>query len=148
MENLTKLNIQYNKNLATFFSSTKKYKYYKIMFHITSQTNANNIMKNGFDTSKSKRGAFGMGINLSNKINHLLNYCNTNCNTIMVCMVKYNKLKKNSTNSENKEYFNQHEHSRPDYMYVPKKYDGFFTDFNIYVMRSKKNVCPLLSFKI
>jgi len=148
MEKIKNLNIQYNKNIATFFSSTKKYKHYKIMFHITSQTNATNILKNGFDTSKSKRGAFGIGINLSNKINHLLNYCNKNCNTIIVCMVKYNKLKKNLTNSENKEYFNQHEHSRPDYMYVPKKYDGFFTDFNIYVMRSKKNVCPLLSFKI
>jgi len=148
MENLTKLNIQYNQNIAKFFSSTKKYKHYKIMFHITSQTNATNIIKNGFDTSKSKRGAFGIGINLSNKINHVLNYYNQNCNTIIVCMVKYNKLKKNSTNNENKEYINQYEHSRPEYMYVPKKYDGFFTDFNIYVMRSKKNVCPLLSFKI
>lgn len=150
MKNLKKLNIQYNKNISTFFSSTKKYKHYKIMFHITSQTNANNILKNGFDISKSKRGAFGVGINLCNKINDVLNYCNKNCNTIIVCMVKYNKLKKNSTNEKTMEYSNDNKYwyTKPEYTYVPKKYDGFFTNVDIYVMRSKKNVCPLLSFKI
>lgn len=114
------------------------------MFHITSQTNATNIIKNGFDTSKSKRGAFGIGINLSNKINHVLHYYNQNCNTIIVCMVKYNKLKKNSTNNENKEYINQYEHSRPEYMYVPKNMMDFLLTLIYMLCEVKKCMSTII----
>ena len=61
----------------------KKYNNYKasnsmIMYHITTKKNAQSIIKNGFDISLSKQGAFGLGINLTTDINHLKIYYKMN----------------------------------------------------------------------
>jgi len=129
-----------------------KYKKYKILYHITTYKNAKNILKNGFNLSKSKKRAFGKGINLTDNYKHLFHYYNKkNVNTVVVSLVKYNKLiynppfytSKDSNNSS--KYFAKHGHTKPTYMIVPKGYEGFKYD-SIYVMKSKKFVFPLFLF--
>lgn len=44
------------------------------MFHITSLENAKQIMKNNFDIKKCKTHAFGIGVNLSDNMEHLKKY--------------------------------------------------------------------------
>lgn len=41
------------------------------------------------------------------------------------------------------EYLEKHGYSKPKYMDVPKNYDGFYTDYNIYVMKSNNFVKPI-----
>lgn len=142
----------FNQSLSSFIHSKKIYKHYKLMFHITSEKSAKNIMKNGVDISKSTRGAFGIGINLTNDIKHLSHYYDKKTsNTIIVCLVKYNKLKLNSSNINNNEFFKKFGYSKPKYEYVPKGYEGFFFEkkkANIFVFKSKKYVFPLYTFQI
>jgi hypothetical protein len=92
---------KYNNNIVIDINNNLyKAKHNVIMYHITSKKNAINILKNGFDVSLSKRGAFGLGINLTTDINHLKHYYTNKTNYIVICMVKYNKRQKNSSGPE------------------------------------------------
>lgn len=126
------------------FINSKKYKKYKIMYHITSLKNAKNILKNGFDISKSciQSSAYGKGINLTDDINHLKHYYDKKyCNTIILCNVRYNKLKYNIS-KYNEEHMKKYGCSKPRYMKVPQGYEGFYNG-DIFVMKSKKYVNPI-----
>jgi hypothetical protein len=136
--------IMVNSKINNFINSKRIYKKYKIMYHITSSENAKKILQNGFDISKSRTFAFGKGINLTSNINYLKNYYNEKNNTIILCIVKYNKLKQNFSDVKNKEYLVKYGYTKPKYMSVPKGFDGFYADnSNIYVLKSKKLVHPL-----
>jgi hypothetical protein len=135
------------------FLTKNKKRNYQIMYHITSQKNAKLILKNGFDLSKGKTFAFGRGINLTNDIKHLQHYSNKIINTIVLCIVKYNRLKhnppyyKNRKSKESQEYLQKHGFTRPTYMNIPPTYDGFsYKSANIYVLKEKL-VYPLLLLK-
>ena len=89
-----------------FINSNEKYKTYKIVYHITSSNNATQILKNGFDVKKATTMAFGRGINLSDDKKQLGHYYNkNNNNTIILCLIRYNNLKYNESNPNNKEYY-------------------------------------------
>ena len=61
------------------------------MYHLTSKENAESILQNGFNISLSKRGAYGLGINLTTEINHLKHYYIKDIyNYIVVSNVKFN----------------------------------------------------------
>ncbi len=135
------------------FMKRGKFRKFQIMYHITSSKNAKSILKNGFDLTLSKSFAFGRGVNLTPAIDHLKEYYSNQKNTVIVCMVKYNKLKYNSPyyndffSEESKAYFKKHEYSRPKYMNIPPGYDGFHWGREIRVMR-KKLVKPLIAIKM
>lgn len=131
-----------NDKINNFINSKEKYKNYKIMYHITSFRNAKNILENGFDLKKIKSAAFGRGINLTNDIQHLKHYYSKfNKNTVIMCMVKYNKLKYN-TSIEDEEFLKKHGYSKPKYMNIPKGYEGFY-NHDIFVMKNNKYVHPI-----
>ena len=142
-----------NEQIINFMNSKIKYKNYKILYHVTKYKYAKNILENGFDISKSKNRAFGKGINLTDDILHLKHYINNEFNTIIICIVKYNKLKlnnpyyKNIDSIQSKKYIDKYGYSKPSYMYVPREYDGFYWK-NIYVIKSKKLIYPLSLIKI
>jgi hypothetical protein len=137
-----------NNKINNFINSNKKYKKYKMVYHITSLENSKNILKNGFDIKKSKTGAFGKGINLTDNIHHLKHYYSkNNKNTVILCIIKYNKLKYNTSNINDKEFFKKHGYSKPKYMYAPIGYEGLYND-DIYVMKNKKYVLPLCTINI
>ena len=125
-----------------------KAKHTVIMFHLTSKKNATNILKNGFDVSLSKRGAFGLGINLTTDINHLKHYYTNKTNYIVICMVKYNKRQKNSSGPEViKE--NGEEYTKPKYNKPSKGYDILYVPgINIYVVPKSEQVIPIMIVKI
>lgn len=142
-------------NKINYFINNKKYKNYKIMYHLTTKKNALSILKNNFNIKLSKARAFGKGINLTNNINHLKHYYSKNkYNCIIVCLVKYNKLKynppytwkKSDSNKEN-DYYKKHHHSKPTYYNTPKGYEGMYWN-NIFVLSNKKYIFPLLIEKI
>ena len=144
-----------NKNIKniTKFINSKKYKNYKILYHITTENNAKNILKNNFNIKKSKNHSFGIGINMTDNIKHLKYYQNKKLNSIIVCLVKYNKLKFNPTYYDNincKEsidYIKKYGYSRPTYLKAPKNYNGFVND-DIYVIKNNKYIYPILYYKI
>ena len=139
-----------NNKINSFINS--KYKKYKIAYHITTFKNAQNILKNGFDVSKSKSFAFGKGINLTTDINHLKHYYYENTNIIILCIIRYNKLKYNTPLNDKEylkkygigaeEYIKKYKSSNVRYMDVPKGYEGFYND-DIIVMKNKKYVHPV-----
>ena len=140
-----------NKNINKFINS--KYNNYKILYHITTYKNAINIIKNNFDIKKSITHAFGKGINMTDNIKHLSYYYNkNNVNTIVISLVKYNKLKYNPSyynnidSEKSKEYIEKYGFSRPKYLVIPKNYDGFIND-DIYVIKNKKLIFPLFITK-
>ncbi len=146
-----KHNFQINSTIQHFIQKNSKKKY-KIMYHATSEKNAKSILKNGFDLSKSKTFAFGRGINLTNSIQHLNHYLDKTNNTILVCLVKYNKLKynppyyKNIKSKECQEFLQKHGYTKPSFMKIPTNYDGFYYH-DIFVMK-KTSVKPFLSIKV
>jgi hypothetical protein len=134
-------------NKINNFINSKKYKKYKLMYHITTLENAKSILKNGFDVSKAYAMAFGKGINLTDDINELKHYYNKKTrNAIILCIVRYNKLKYNES-TYTKEYYEKYGFSKPTHMNVPKGYDGFYNS-DIFVMKSKKYVYPLCTLNI
>jgi len=136
-----------NDKINNFINSKEKYKKYKIMYHLTTLDNAKSILKNGFDIKKSKSAAFGKGINLTDNIEHLKHYYSKlKKNTVIICLVKYNKLKFN-TPIEDEEFLKKHGYTKPKYINVPKGYEGFYND-DIFVMKSKKYVHPICTINI
>ena len=141
-------NTHISQNLDLFKSNN--FKTYKVMYHITTLENAKKILKNGFDVTRARLSAFGKGINLTDEIQNLKHYYDKKIkNTVILCIVGYNKLKHNSSyysdlkSEKSKEYIKKYGHSKPKYMTVPNGYDGFSTNVGIYVMKNKKNVLPL-----
>jgi len=139
-------NIKLSKNKTLL----KKYKSYdgsseKIMYHITSKENAENILNNGFDISKSKRGAFGIGINLTTDIKHLKHYYNSETNYIVYCKVKLNNAMKNTSGPEMIDEWT----TKPLYDQPPAGYDALYVPGpEIYVIPSSDQVYPILIAKI
>jgi len=128
--------------------SLYKSKNSKLMYHITSQENAINILNNGFDISLSKRGAFGIGINLTTNINHLKHYYNNKNNYIVVCIVKFNKKQKNSSGPDIIRE-NGEEYTKPKYVKPSKGYDILYVPGpEIYVAPKTEQVYPILIGKI
>ena len=148
-----------NKNKKLFSDFKKKLGKEMIMYHITNKESAKSILLNGFDTSRSHRGAFGKGVNLSTNINHLKHYINKNNiddNYIIKCIVKFNKLKKNKTltNKNGEMLFVRNSkgnmlHSKPKYNTPPSGYNGLYVPGpEIYVIPTSQQVYPLLIGKI
>ena len=139
-------------NINTFINS-KKYKNYKILYHITTEINAKKILKNNFNIKKSISHAFGKGINMTDNLEHLKYYKNKKINSIIVSLVKYNKLKLNKPYYNNinckksTEYIEKYGYSKPTYLTVPKNYNGFIND-DIYVIKNNKYIFPILYYKI
>ena len=122
-----------------------KAKYTKIMYHITSKENAESILKNGFNINLSKRGAFGTGINLTTDINHLKHYYNNKKNYIVICKVKYNKRKFNTSGPE---MINKYT-TKPKYDFPQKGYDVLYAKGpEIYVIPNTNQIYPVLISKI
>ena len=129
-----------NENINSFISSS--YKHYKIMYHITSSTNAASIMKGGFDVTKSRTFAFGKGINLTSNKDHLERYRSNINNTVILCIIRYNKLKYNTSDRSDRDFLKKHGYTKPRLLNVPKGYDGF-RNRDIFVMKNKSNVFPI-----
>ena len=122
-----------------------KAKYKKIMYHITSKKNAENILKYGFDINLSKRGAFGTGINLTTDINRLKYYYNNKINYIVICKVKYNKRKFNISGPEMIDKYT----TKPKYDFPQKEYDVLYAKGpEIYVIPNTDQIYPVLISKI
>jgi len=133
----------------------KKYNNYNasnsmIMYHITTKKNAQSIIKNGFDISLSKHGAFGLGINLSTDINHLKIYykMNKQNNYIITCTVKFNKKQRNiSGKLITDEHGNMY--TKPKHLTPSKGFDILYNKENeIYVVPSSNQVYPLFIYEI
>ncbi len=127
------------------------------MYHITSYENAKLILQNGFDVSKSHRGAFGLGINLSSDINHLRHYYNKDkTNYIIKCNVKFNKEKKNYTQQNSKgnmKWVKNNKgvdiYTKPKYTKPPKGYNSLYVPGpEIYVIPTSQQVYPSLIGKV
>lgn len=147
MKDISKIKLQSNNKIL------QKYRSYNsshelIMYHLTTKKNAYNILKNGFDISLSKRGAFGLGINLTTDINHLKNYYDNKTNYLIICLVKFNKKQKNKSGPEIiKE--NGNEYTKPKYITPSKGYDILYAPgLNIYVVPQSIQVYPVLIGKI
>jgi len=137
-----------NIQLSTNNNNIYKAKHTVIMYHLTSKKNAINILKKGFDISLSKRGAFGLGINLTTDINHLKHYYNSKTNYIVICMVKFNKKQKNSSGPEIVKE-NGEEYTKPKYIKPSKGYDILYVPgINIYVVPKSEQVNPIMIAKI
>lgn len=134
-----------NEKVSKFLASPK-YKTYKVMYHITTNSNAKNIIKNGFDTSKAQCNAFGKGINLTDKLEDLKNYHDKTHTVVILCLVRYNKLLLNIS-TKKRVTCNTGSYSKPKYMNVPTGYDGFSTTGSIFVIKNKRNVHPLCTFE-
>lgn len=138
------------KDINTFIKKNKKY--FKILYHITSHKHAINILKNNFDINKSKYHAFGKGINFSDNLKHLRHYYSKNKNYVVVSLVKYNKLKYNTSYyndincNESMRYLKKHRFTRPLMIHPPSGYDGFIND-DIYVIKSNKLIYPIFITK-
>jgi len=116
------------------------------MFHLTNLQNARKILSNGFNPQLSKRGAFGIGINLSTTIEDLNPYFDETNNILLTCLVKFNKKKENFSR-KNKNYWNKFGSTKPNFITPPPGYDALFND-NIYVIPNKEQVFPLIMSKI
>jgi hypothetical protein len=122
-----------------------KAKYTKIMYHITSEKNAESILQNGFNINLSKRGAFGTGINLTTDINHLKHYYNNKINYVVICKVKYNKRKFNISGPEMIDKYT----TKPKYDFPLKRYDALYVKGpEIYVISNTDQIYPVLITKI
>jgi hypothetical protein len=127
-----------------------KYKSYNanndiIMYHITSKKNAESILKNGFNIELAKRGAFGKGINLTTDMNHLHHYYSNKSNYIVVCKVKYNKRKLNSSGPEMIDKYT----TKPKYDYPLKGYDALYVKGpEIYVIANTDQIYPVFICKV
>lgn len=129
--------------------SLYKSKKSKLMYHITSEENAINILNNGFDIRLSKKGAFGKGINLTTDINHLKHYYNKKTNYIIVCIVKFNKKQNNSSNNNIIIKEDGVSYSKPKYIIPSKGYDILYVSGpEIYVAPKTEQVYPILIGKI
>ena len=156
LQNIEITNKHINTNPPKQFNLYKA-KTYKVMFHLTSKINAESILNNGFDITKSKLGAFGYGINLSTDINHLKHYYEQNkSDYLIICNVKFNKKKVNSTelnNNGNMKWILNSEgeklHTKPIYSKVPKGYDALYVKGpEIYVIPNSEQVYPIMICKI
>jgi hypothetical protein len=144
------MDIFINQNINKFIKKGK-YKNYKILYHITKLKYAKNILKNNFDVTKSKTCAFGKGINMTNDIKHLKNYYDEKkYNTVVISLVKYNKLLKNESYykdincEESQKYLKKYSFTRPKYLKSTKLYDGFYSKYNnIYVIKKSSLIYPL-----
>ena len=122
-----------------------------IMYHITTKKNAQSIIKNGFDISLSKIGAFGLGINLTTDLNHLKIYYNMNKqnNYIITCNVKFNKKQKNISGNAVIEDKNGYIYTKPKHITQSKGFDILYNkETEIYVAPSSNQVLPLFIYKI
>ncbi len=133
-----------------------KYNNYKasnsmIMYHITTKKNAKLIIKNGFDISLSKLGAFGLGINLTTDLNHLKIYYNMNKqnNYIIMCNVKFNKKQRNISGNTLIEDENGNIYTKPKHITPSKGFDILYNkETEIYVAHFSNQVLPLFIYKI
>jgi hypothetical protein len=137
-----------NQNINKFMKKGE-YENYKILYHITKLEYAKSILKNNFDVKKAKNCAFGIGINMSDDISHLKTYYDKKINnTVVVSLVKYNKLLFNEPYykdmhcEESQKYLEKHGYTKPTYLKCPKSYDGFIYN-DIYVIRKSSLIHPL-----
>ena len=138
--------IEINENIQNFIKS-KSYRHYKIMYHITKHDRAKDIMKNGFDISLQKHFSLGRGINLTDEMEFLEKFSSDTYNTVIMCIVRYNKLKLNTSYPADRKFLETHGYTKPKYMNVPSGYDGFKAHISpIYVIKNKSNVHPLCIF--
>jgi len=108
----------------------------------------------GFDINLSKTGAFGTGINLTTDIINLRPYyciiCKIIRNYIVICKVKYNKRKFNTSGPEMIDKYT----SKPKYDFSTinnnrKIYDALYVKrHDIYVIPNVNQIYPLAIGKI
>lgn len=133
----------------------KKYNNYKasnsmIMYHITTKKNAESILKNGFDISLAKIGAFGLGINLTTDLKHLKIYNRMNKlnNYIITCSVKFNKKQRNISGKMITDE-NGYSYTKPKHITPSKGYDILYNkETEIYVVPLSNQVLPLFIYEI
>ncbi len=139
-------------NNPTLLENFNKYKgkIVEKMFHITTKENAEKILKEGFDPTRSRTKAFGEGVNFSNNLEELSTYQTKKVNCIIVSLVKYNKKKLNTSDIYNpvigKNEFGKFGYSKPKYMHPPKGYDALYSGDYIYVIPNKDQIYPMYAY--
>jgi len=122
-------------------------KHVEVMYHMTSKENAINIMKHGFDPSKSLQKAFGAGVNFSTEVEEVYRYASKTNNYIIVSLVKYNKKKLNSSNIDEMVIEGDFGYSKPKYMHPPKGYNALYAH-DIYVIPTSEQIYPMYAYKV
>lgn len=121
------------------------YKNYELVYHITSKKNADSILKNNFDISKTKQFAYGYGISFTTDKNHLNVYNKMNkriYNYVVVSIINYDKLKYNPSSSEKTKLG----YSKPRHFKIPKDYDGFYYN-DMRVIEDINLIHPVIIYK-
>lgn len=129
----------------------------KFMFHLTDTYSAQDILKNGFNVSKSYYKAFGKGINLCPKIKDVLKYkrmkrSNTGKVSIIIARVLIGRSHGNS--SDDHEMIrepNGASYSKPKYMRPKKGFDSMYSlvpKKQIWIIPSSARVLPIAEVEL
>lgn len=122
----------------------------KMLYHLTSFSRINNIVRTGFNIPKNSKSAFGRGVNLCKNIKYVLKfsclYSKEKETKILVCEVLLGKGHANKSDDnlvmKNKD---GSIYSKPDFIMPNKGYDHMFSEQpykEIWVVPSARRVYP------